>query len=213
MTGDLAEKGAELILVIYLIGCSRADSYVRFRKNRLSADLIDKLQRGVYCRHTVLARGRDARSLVNRLHCCLALPESQLAGLDSSCDVEILPQLCVKLKPVLVVGLDPVDAAMSESEVGDRAVDLAVILHGVHFVILSKRSFQVIVQRIVRSVSDAQNIHAVLVQPAAEVPGKLGDIKTRFIPVSFLFSIPEITDLINQGLLIILYYDTKNTQV
>ena len=66
---------------------------------------------------------------------------------------------------------------MPESEVGDRAVDLAVILHGVHFVILSKRSFQVIVQRIVRSVSDAQNIHAVLVQPAAEVPEVVREVR------------------------------------
>ena len=136
---------------------------------KAEADLIDEGQSIFNGGYAVLAGGRDTCSLVDRLHSRFAFPERKLIRLYACRYVEILSQLSVEFQPVLVVGFDPVNTAVLESKICDRTVDLAVIFHGIHFIILSQRSFQIIVQRIIRSITDAQNVGAVKVQSVTEI--------------------------------------------
>lgn len=102
---------------------------------------------------------------------------SKIIRHDSRGDIEILPEPGVKPEPVLVVGFYPVDTSVSESQERDRAVDLVVVFERVNFVVFSQSIFNSYTERVVRSIANAKNGHTVAVQPVAEVPVILGEIR------------------------------------
>jgi len=161
----------------YLIGGTCADPDIRLCKNRIAADIVEKCAGCFDRRNVMLARGWDPCSLIYRLHGSLAFPKSKLMRDDSCGDVEILTELCVKLEPVLIVGFDPVNAAIPESQESNSPVDLAIVFERIDFVILSQRIFNSFAQRIIRSIANAKNGHTIVVQPVAEMPVILGEIR------------------------------------
>ena len=125
----------------------------------------------------MLACRRDPCGFVHRLHGCLAFPQRKIIRLYSCGNVKILPQLCVKLQPVFVVGFDPVYAAIPESEECDGSIDLTVVFERIDFVILSQRVFNGFAQRVIRSIANAKNGDTIAVQPVTEMPVILREIR------------------------------------
>ena len=139
--GSLFKECFEIFIVLDLEGGVSSDTDVRLCEYRISACLINKSACCFDGRYMMLACRRDSRGLVYRLHGCLAPPQSKLIRHYSRCDIEILPELCIQLKPVFIIGFDPVDASVFEREKGDGTVNLAVVFERVDFVILSQRVF------------------------------------------------------------------------
>ena len=117
----------------------------------------------------MLTGRRNACGPVNRLHCGLALPQRKLIRHDPCRNVEIFSEPCVQLQPVLIVGFDPVDASVFESKESNGAVDLAIVFHGIDLIILGKRSFEHVAERIIGSVPYAQDPDSVRVEPVAKI--------------------------------------------
>ena len=125
----------------------------------------------------MIARRGDARPVIVFLHAGLEADALDILVAEAPGDVEIGAQGGVLLQPVLVVGFQEVDAAVFEDEEGHRAVDLVVILHVVHTVILGQRLAQLGAQAVIGLVPDAEDVDAVVVQLMAEVPVVFGKIR------------------------------------
>ena len=102
----------------------------------------------------VVAGGGNARFLVVFFHLALVLDAGHILGLETGGDVEIGAQGSVPLQPVLVVGFQPVDAAVLECKERHRAVDLIVIFQAADFVVLVQALFQLRLQLIIGLVAD-----------------------------------------------------------
>ena len=140
--------------------------------------------------HHVVAGGGDAGLLVILLHLALVLDAGHIRGLEAAGDVEIGAQGGIALQPVLVVGLQPVDAAILEGKEGHGAVDLVVVFQTAHLVVLVQAVLQLRLQLIVGLVADAQHIHAVVFQLTAELPVVGGEVRRNKNKILHGFMIP-----------------------
>ena len=132
----------------------------------------------------MVAGGGNARFLVVFFHLALVLDAGHVLRLEAGGDVEIGTQGSVPLQPVLVVGFQPVDAAMLEREERHGTVDLIIIFEVADFVVLVQAFFQLRLQLIIGLVADAQHVHSVVFQLPAELPvvgGEVGRNKDKIL--------------------------------
>ena len=80
-------------------------------------------------------------------------------------------------QPVLVIGLQPVDAAILEGEEGHGTVNFVIVFHGTDLVILGQALLQLGHQLIIGLITNTQHIHAVVAQFTAELPIIGGEIR------------------------------------
>ena len=112
----------------------------------------------------------DTCLVVNRLHGRFTLPEGKLLRLNACGDVKIFSQLCVLLKPVLIVRFQPVNLAILKGEESHSPVHAVIVFHAVHFIIFGQRTLQLICKVIIRTVADSEDIDTVSIKTVAEMP-------------------------------------------
>ena len=83
----------------------------------------------------MVARHRDAGFYVKLLHPGLILNAGDIAYLETACDVEIRSQLRVPFQPVLIVGFQPVNAAVLEDEKCHSPVYFVLIFQAADLVV------------------------------------------------------------------------------
>ena len=156
-------KTQKVFFVIDLHRAVRADADVRFYDHRVSHLLHESL-RGCEVGYYVLAGSRYFGIKEDLLHAGFPDEVSDPVLACAYGDVEIRAQPRVHRKPVFIQGLQPVDPAILVYEKGDCAVHLIVILQRVHIIILHQRSLKLVVQRVIRHITDSEHVHAVHVQ-------------------------------------------------
>ena len=124
----------------------------------------------------VIAGHGDTGLDVELLHLGLVLDAGHIGGLEAGGDVEVGAQLGVPLQPVLIVGLQPVNAAVLEGEEGHSAVDLVIVLQAAHLVIFGQAVLQLAAQLVIGLVADAQHVQTVFLQLMAELPVICGEV-------------------------------------
>ena len=125
----------------------------------------------------MVAGHRHTGGNVAFLHLALVLDALDEVVLCAGRDVEIRAQLGIHFQPIFVVGLDPIDFAVVEGEVGDSTEHLVIVTEVVHAVILRQAVFQFPRNLVERRVADAQHIDTIAVQAVAEIPVGLGEMR------------------------------------
>ena len=191
MIGALVEQEAlQLLIAGQLMGIGGTHTVVRLDHHRI-AHLVDELPAAFQVVHHVVTGGGDAGLLVILLHLALVLDAGHILGLETGLDVEVRAQGRIPLQPVLIVGFQPVDAAILEGEERHRPVDLVIILQTADLIVFVQAVLQLRLQLIIGLVADAQHVHAVIFQLPAELPvvgGEIGGDKDKVAHCcSFLF--------------------------
>ena len=179
----LHEELFQVLVVGQLVGIGCAHAVIRLYHHRV-AHLVDELPAALVIVHHVVACGGDAGLLVILLHLALVLDAGHILGLEAGLDVEVRAQGRIPLQPVLVVGFQPVDAAILEGEERHRPVDLVIILQTADLIVFVQAVFQLRLQLIIGLVTDAQHVHAVIFQLPAELPvvgGEIGGDKDKVL--------------------------------
>ena len=170
------EKFLQLVVIFDFPSVGGTHAVVRLGHHRVP-HLFNKGAGGGGAGHQMPPCGGNARLGVGGLHFGLVLDEGHVLGLETGGNVEIGAQAGVPLQPVFVVGLQPVDAPMLERQKRHSAIHLIVVFQIGDFVIFVDAGAQIFAQLIVGLVTDAQHVHAVVFQLAAELPvvgGKIG---------------------------------------
>ena len=181
MGGLVDQKLLQLGIAGKAMGVRGSHAVVGLDHHRV-AHLIHELFAALEIVHHVVAGGGDAGLLVILLHLALVLDAGHILGLEAGLDVEVRAQGRIPLQPVLVVGFQPVDAAILEGEERHRTVDLVIILQTADLIVFVQAVFQLRLQLIIGLVTDAQHIHAVVFQLPAELPvvgGEIGGDKDK----------------------------------
>ena len=165
--GNLVEEYLQVILIFDAPGGQRADAAVGLYDHGI-AYFGDELLRGVQVHDRRIARSGDTCHLVIFFHGRLGAVTHDLVGPKPRHDIEIRAEGGVQLHPVLIVGLDPVDLAVTERKIPHRADHLVVVLHVFHPVVLGQGVFECIAQGVVRRVAYSEDVGAVLFEPEAE---------------------------------------------
>jgi len=189
--GIVLHEMDQVLITLDLVGAGGAHAVVGLGHGGI-AHRLQKGAAALQVIHQVVAGGGDAGLGVELLHSGLVADPGHILILEAAGDVEVRPQAGVHGQPVLVVGLQPVDAAVLEGEEGHRPVDLVIIFQTAHLVILIETVLQVGTQLVIGLVADAQHIHAVVFQFAAELPvvgGKVGGDKMMFFICPSLFPV------------------------
>ena len=179
----LHEELFQVLVAGQLVGIGCAHAVIRLYHHRV-AHLVDELPAALVIVHHVVACGGDAGLLVILLHLALVLDAGHILGLEARLDVEVRAQGRIPLQPVLVVGFQPIDAAILEGEERHRPVDLVIILQTADLIVFVQAVFQLRLQLIIGLVTDAQHVHAVVFQLPAELPvvgGKIGGDKDKVL--------------------------------
>ena len=170
---ELIVKGPELVFPIDLLRAVCADADVRFDDHRIS-NLFHESQAGIQVRNNVLTCGRNSGLDKKALHA--GLPDHIADPVFSCADsnVEIRTQPCIHRKPVFIQGFQPVDPAVFVNEKSNRAVNLIIILQRVHNIVFCQGILQLVIQCVIRYVSDSEHIYAMFVQAVAELRAGYG---------------------------------------
>ena len=177
MLRKIVVEPLKVCIILELPCICGSDSDIRLYYDRKSADLVKKFACCLNGSDLVVSRRRNARFLIKRLHCRLALPHGKLFRLNAGADIEILSQLSVLLKPVLSVGFEPVDLSVFKGKKCDCTVHGVVVLHVVYLIILCKSRLQRFLEHFVRRVSNSEHIYAVLFKSVAELPVSVRKIR------------------------------------
>ena len=84
--------------------------------------------------------------------------------------MEVCAQARILLEPEFIVRLNPVDLAVLEGEEADSLDHLTVVIEMRQVVVLRQGILELIGERIIRTVADAEHIDAVLLEAVAEIP-------------------------------------------
>ena len=117
---------AQLIRVFDAVGIRCADPRVGLDDDGI-ADLRKKLLSGGERRDLRETCGGNVRLFVKGLHRRLIFDVIHIACLPACADVEVRAQARIALKPVLVVGLEPVNAPIFEGKECDGTQHLIVV--------------------------------------------------------------------------------------
>ena len=166
---------AQILIGLELVGAGCAHAVVGLDDDGVAHD-VDELLALIEIVHDVVAGGLDAHGLVVGLHLGLVLDALHVRNLEAGGDVEVGAQHGVALQPVLVVALQPVDAAVLADEERHGAVHLVVVLHGADLVVLGQAGAQLGQQVVVGAVTHAQHAQAVVLQVLAELPVVGGEV-------------------------------------
>ena len=183
LCGLVSQELFQLLLAGELVGIGGPHAVVRLDHNGI-AHFLDELFAARKIVYHVVAGGGNARLLVVFFHLALVLDAGHILRLETGGDVEIGAQGSVPLQPVLVVGFQPVDAAVLERKERHRAVDLIIIFQAADFVVLVQAFFQLRFQLVIGLVADAQHVHPVVFQLPAELPvvgGEVGRNKDKIL--------------------------------
>ena len=195
LCGLVSQELFQLLLAGELVGVGGPHAVVRLDHNGI-AHFLDEFFAARKIVYHVVAGGGNARFLVVFFHLALVLDAGHVLGLETGGDVEIGTQGSVPLQPVLVVGFQPVDAAVLERKERHRAVNLIVIFQVADFVVLVQALFQLRLQLVIGLVADAQHVHPVVFQLPAELPVVGGEVRRNenkvlhgffLIPLSSVF--------------------------
>ena len=160
---------AQLVVTVDAVGVRCTDTRVGLDDDGITDLREELLGSGKRC-DLREARGRDARLLVKGLHCGLVLDMIHITALPARANVEVRAQTCIALEPVLVVRLDPVDAAIFECKECNSAQHLIVVGERGNEVILCQRLAYLMLELVVWCVADAEDVDTLLFQTVAEVP-------------------------------------------
>ena len=144
------------------------DAPVRFYDDGKS-DLFRERERFFKALGKAEAGSRNACLFIALLHERLPGEIRQLIKLKARRYIEIRPELCVILQPVLVVGFYPVDAAVFEREKRHSPVYLVVILERPDLVVFAKSFLEIKRQLVIGLVAYPEDVHAVFVKFPAEI--------------------------------------------
>ena len=162
--------------VIQLVGSLGTAAVVRLDDDRV-ADFLNKGSGLMQGADHMVTGHRHTGGNVAFLHLALVLDALDEVVLCAGRDVEIRAQLGIHFQPIFVVGLDPIDFAVVEGEVGDSTEHLVIVTEVVHAVILRQAVFQFPRNLVERRVADAQHIDTIAVQAVAEIPVGLGKMR------------------------------------
>jgi len=111
---------------------------------------------------------RDAGAPEDFLHFGLEFDIGHILGFEAE-DIEVRAELGVLLKPVFVVGLDPVDFTILIGKKAAGFEHLVVVFHVVDFVVFCHGFFELWVQLVVRLRTDAQDVDPLFFQADREI--------------------------------------------
>ena len=156
----LREKALHLAVVGDPEGVGGPHPVVRLCHHRVS-HLVGEVQALLQGVHHVVAGGGNPRLLIVFFHLGFIFDPGNILLLEAAGDVEVRAQPGIPLQPVLVVGLQPVDAAVLVGQKGHRPVHLVVILQVGHLVVLRQAVLQPLRQLVVGLIADSQHIDPV----------------------------------------------------
>ena len=79
-------------------------------------------------------------------------------------------QFGITHQPVFIVGFQPIDLTVAEGKISNRAVNRLIIFQRIHLEILGKALLQLRAKLLIGLIANAQHVHAVILQLAAEHP-------------------------------------------
>ena len=174
--GEVGIEALHILLVLELIGGGGAYAVIGLNDDGI-ADLGDKSKALFHVGDQMIAGSFHAGLGVEFFHAAFILDAVDAVVLEARGDVEVGAQLGIPQQPVFVVGLQPVDLAVFESEEGHSAVDLVIILHAGHLIVFHQRIAALGIQLVIRAVADAQSGNAVALQPLGEMPVGFREIR------------------------------------
>ena len=99
--------------------------------------------------------------------------------MEAAGNVEVGAQMGIPLQPVLVVGLQPVNAAVLADKEGNCLVYFVIVFQAADLVILVQAVLQLLPEVVIGAVADAQHPEAVVLQLAAEIPVVFREIRGK----------------------------------
>ena len=136
----MVKKIVKLNLRTKLPSVVRSDSIVWLYDYR-ELNFVHKFLGGFFCGDAVAARGRNLSCGVKFFHVKFIFPARDLFRPDSACNVKVTAQAGVAFKPILVVGFNPIDAAILKCKEGHGAIHFVVVFHVVDKIIFGKAVF------------------------------------------------------------------------
>ena len=116
--GCIVQEVAQSPFALYLVRATGTHTYIGFRKERI-ASLVGKLQDVVQSIGSLyLSRRADTSGSIILLHLRFLLDGVYLVRLDTGVNVKVGSQSGILLQPVLIIGLQEVDAAVLEDKEG-----------------------------------------------------------------------------------------------
>ena len=148
----------QLVMRVDAVSACRTCTDIRFDDDGVT-DGIEKVLGGRKGGRTDEACRRDARFLVVRLHGGFTLDVLHVCTLPARADVEVRAQTGVIHEPVLIVGLEPVNASVLEREEADGAQHLVIVVECGDKVVLGQCLAHLTRELVVGRVADAENVY------------------------------------------------------
>lgn len=136
----LQKKSPKITVVFQFVGRFRTATVIWFHNDRITYTL-NKLAGCTDGADHVVTGNRNTGSAITFFHLALEFDALDEIILCTGCNVEVGTQLCVHFQPILVVGFQPIDFSVMESEITDGADHLIVVPKIVHTVILRQTIF------------------------------------------------------------------------
>ena len=159
----------QIFIAAELIGGSSAHAVIRLHHHGI-ADLVQKCAAAVQIVHHVIAGHGDARLFVISFHLGLVLDAVHLSQLETAGDIEIGTQTGILHQPVLIVGLQPVNPAVLVDKICHCTIHSVIVFHAADLIVFIEIVAQLRQQLIVRLITDAQHIDAIVLQMMAKLP-------------------------------------------
>ena len=123
----LVKERGKLFLVPYFVSVRRAYTDVRLDDDGIT-DFRYETERVLECRCQMALGARNMRVGIELLHCGFVLEIVDPVGSYAGRHIEIRAETGILLKPVFIVGLDPVDLSVLEGEESAGPEDFIVVL-------------------------------------------------------------------------------------
>ena len=144
-------------------------SIIRFYDHRI-ADFFDKFLTFFQSIYQMIACCRDSRLYIVCFHLRFVFDPRNIVLLKTACDMEGGTESGITLQPVLVVGLQPVDASVLEDQECNRTVYFFLIFETADLIVFIQAVFQSLAQFLIRLISDPEDIQPVFLEFPAEHP-------------------------------------------
>ena len=163
------KESSQILIAGQLIGVRRTNAVIRLYDDRI-ANRFNKGFAPIIVIHNVPAGCLDPGLIIIGLHGRLILDRHHIIGVESGGDIECCAQRGIPLKPVFIVGFQPVDAAVLVNQESNGTIHLIVIFKRADLEVLGQTSAQFRHKLIIRAVTDAENPDAVFLKLRTEFP-------------------------------------------
>ena len=179
----------QLFVTVQAVSAVSTHSVVRLDHHRIP-HRIRKGRRCFIVFHNMVPCSRNPSLLIICLHSRLALDPLHVAFHKAGSNMELGPQFCIPFQPILIVGFQPINLAVFIGKEGNSAEHFIIIFQVGNLIILVQGLPQLMQQVIIRTVANAQHMHAIILQFCAELPvgsRKVWGNKNKILHTGFPF--------------------------